>query len=352
MNNENTIYDNPNRNTRDEETQFDSKAAGNENTRYDNAADESTQFDDNRFADNKPTEPTNAPVQPKKMSMGKRVAIAFGASAALGGAAAMFMSATPAENVIDEDKPEDESDNGDDKHPDWTDGEVPVAQGVNDGMSFGEAFNAARAEVGSGGVFEWHGYIYSTYTAEEWDAMSQEDRDAYGSHFNWSAQPAANEEAEVVSSTPNGGAHATTADNSEPDYVAGANGGNAEVVAVSDDEISDDEVEVEILGVEHDAESGVTYAQLNYDNHDAVLIDINDDNTFDVLAVDANNDHQISQNEIVDISDQNLTTEMVSAQVNHTAGAGQEEQYASMDDHMTVDDGMGGAAGDECMVDL
>ena len=182
--------------------------------------------------------------------------------------------------------------------------------------------------------------------------MSQEDRDAYGSHFNWSAQSAANEEAEVIDSTPSGGAHATTADNSEPDYVAGTNGGNAEVVAVSDDEISDDEVEVEILGVEHDAETGMTYAQLNYDNHDAVLIDINDDNTFDVLAVDANNDHQISQNEIVDISDQNLTTEMVSAQVNHTAGAGQEEQYASMDDHMTVDDGMGGAAGDDCMVDL
>ena len=111
MNNENTIYDNPNRNTRDEETQFDSKAASNENTRYDNAADESTQFDDNKFADNKPTEPTNAPVQPKKVSMGKRVAIAFGASAALGGAAAMFMSATPAENVIDEGKPEEESDN-------------------------------------------------------------------------------------------------------------------------------------------------------------------------------------------------------------------------------------------------
>ena len=39
MNNENTIYYNPNRNTRDEETQFDSKAASNENTRYDNAAD-------------------------------------------------------------------------------------------------------------------------------------------------------------------------------------------------------------------------------------------------------------------------------------------------------------------------
>ena len=56
---------------------------------------------------------------------------------------------------------------------------VPVAN-VSDDMSFGEAFAAARAEVGAGGVFMWHGNLYNTYVAEEWDAMSQEEIAEFG----------------------------------------------------------------------------------------------------------------------------------------------------------------------------
>lgn len=37
-------------------------------------------------------------------------------------------------------------------------------------LSFGEAFAAAREDLGPGETFEWHGNVYSTYTAEEWDA--------------------------------------------------------------------------------------------------------------------------------------------------------------------------------------
>ena len=43
---------------------------------------------------------------------------------------------------------------------------------VDDNLNFRDAFEAARAEVGPGGVFRWHGNIYNTYTAEEWKAMS------------------------------------------------------------------------------------------------------------------------------------------------------------------------------------
>lgn len=42
---------------------------------------------------------------------------------------------------------------------------------VSDNLSFGEVFAQARAEVGPGGVFHWHGGIYNTYTAAEWNAM-------------------------------------------------------------------------------------------------------------------------------------------------------------------------------------
>ena len=50
---------------------------------------------------------------------------------------------------------------------------------VNDGLSFGEAFALARAEVGPGGVFHWHGGIYNTYTAAEWNAMTVEQKHVF-----------------------------------------------------------------------------------------------------------------------------------------------------------------------------
>ncbi|MCC8071618.1 MAG: hypothetical protein LIO90_07440 [Bacteroidales bacterium] len=45
---------------------------------------------------------------------------------------------------------------------------------VNDDMTFSEAFAAAREELGPGGVFQWHGGAYATYTADEWAALHEE----------------------------------------------------------------------------------------------------------------------------------------------------------------------------------
>lgn len=57
--------------------------------------------------------------------------------------------------------------------------DMNVASGINDSMSFGEAFAAARQELGAGGLFVWHGNTYGTYYANEWNAMSAEDQDQY-----------------------------------------------------------------------------------------------------------------------------------------------------------------------------
>ena len=59
--------------------------------------------------------------------------------------------------------------------------ELQIADSVQEEMSFREAFDAAREEVGPGGAFSWHGNVYSTYRAEdpEWADMSQEQREAY-----------------------------------------------------------------------------------------------------------------------------------------------------------------------------
>ena len=57
--------------------------------------------------------------------------------------------------------------------------DLNVATSVDDSMSFSEAFAAARAEVGAGGVFIWHGNTYGTYYAGEWNSMSEEDKEQY-----------------------------------------------------------------------------------------------------------------------------------------------------------------------------
>lgn len=47
---------------------------------------------------------------------------------------------------------------------------------VSEELSFADAFTAARAQVGPGGVFTWHGNLYGTYTEAEWNAMSAEQK--------------------------------------------------------------------------------------------------------------------------------------------------------------------------------
>ena len=54
-------------------------------------------------------------------------------------------------------------------------------------MSFNEAFAAARAEVGSNGVFEWRGGYYGTYHSDEWAEKSDEFKQAFGSH-DWASE--------------------------------------------------------------------------------------------------------------------------------------------------------------------
>lgn len=57
--------------------------------------------------------------------------------------------------------------------------DAPFAKDVNDSMSFTEAFQTSRAEVGTGGIFEWKGNLYNTYYKEEWDNMDKSDKVAF-----------------------------------------------------------------------------------------------------------------------------------------------------------------------------
>ena len=66
----------------------------------------------------------------------------------------------------------------DDNNVDDEESELQVAE-VSDDLSFSEAFAEARDEVGAGGVFYWHGGIYGTYYKDEWDAMTDEEKQEF-----------------------------------------------------------------------------------------------------------------------------------------------------------------------------
>lgn len=54
--------------------------------------------------------------------------------------------------------------------------EPSLATSVNDDMSYQQAFDAARTELGPGHYFTWHGQNFSTYTQEEWQRLDAEDQ--------------------------------------------------------------------------------------------------------------------------------------------------------------------------------
>lgn len=172
--------------------------------------------------------------------------------------------------------------------PAWSDGEVAVAQGDYDDMSFSEAFAAARAEVGPGGAFEWHGRVYGTYLRDEWQNMSAEERADYKSHFSWNSHSSASHDGLAQNES-------ETSSNHSEDITGEVVEQNNEIPVV------------EVIGVAHNSESDSNIAVVSVDDDVVVLVDVDNDERFDVMATDINSDGKLSENEVFDIRDNNLT---------------------------------------------
>lgn len=123
--------------------------------------------------------------KPEKKDMGSKKTIGVASMAGAAGVIAGLLTPVqlfPQSSDIEDDNvnaeggttPDISSNNG---HYDGH--EMDVATTVDDSMSFSEAFAAARNEVGPGGLFTWHGHTYGTYYADEWNAMSEADKDQY-----------------------------------------------------------------------------------------------------------------------------------------------------------------------------
>jgi len=57
--------------------------------------------------------------------------------------------------------------------------DVPPVACVGDEMTFIEAFDAARKEVGPAGLFAWRDTFYSTFTDNEWNLVAENDKERW-----------------------------------------------------------------------------------------------------------------------------------------------------------------------------
>lgn len=202
-----------------------------------------------------------------------------------------------------------------------TDEGVRVAQ-VSDDMSFSQAFADARAQVGAGGVFEWHGKVYGTYYKDEWDQMSRSERAEFQSKVDYQdvmdAEANAHDVASHVQSSGHhshheSAVHHTSYDTVDHEYSdSNAHPASEELVAPTTDE------GIEVVGAgPMEMPNGEVHnvAVLAQGDDQALIVDVDDDGDFDVLIHDDNGDGQITYNEYHDISAGNITYDDINAQI-------------------------------------
>lgn len=192
------------------------------------------------------------------------------------------------------------------------DGSIEFAEGVNDEMSFAEAFAAARAEVGAGGAFVWHGEVYGTYTAAEWNAMSEEQQQEWGSHFTWNQGE--NQETEGNDDDGRGGPEEVTGEQEnevrggeqeqqtpevqepqptpevqEPQPTSQVEEPGTDVIDEPAGEIVVQPIDMDdFIGLDSGTDGDAQYVTGLVDGHQAIAIDVDSDGIIDVVAVDYN----------------------------------------------------------------
>lgn len=326
-NEEDTILENGKNNTNDESTVIanDVHTSNDEGT----VVDEVKTKDSTGSVSSPEAGEKSEPIQSKGVNW-KQVAITTSSAAVMGAAGVLLTSFANAEVDIKEegknDDPKVGHHNNTTNHPETTHSSesahtseseqttetaenvaevrvegLPVSHNVTDDMSFEEAFTAARQEVGPGGVFEWHGGVYGTYYASEWNAMSDEEHQEFGNHISY-RDNSMGEEIET-NDTPKEELAEVKVE-TEAEIV------DAEVVDIEVEDPSN--VEVELLGhdlVTLEDGSQMEMGFMEVEGHSAIVVDVDVDGSYDILGVDFNDNGQMESNEIVDIQGAGLTVQ-------------------------------------------
>lgn len=238
-----------------------------------------------------------------------------------------------------------------------TDEGMRVAQ-VDDSLSFSQAFAEARAQVGAGGVFEWHGKVYNTFSQNEWRDMTAADRAEWQSRVDYSdVTDSAHSNLYATHHTSSG--HAHTAHAEAVDEVPQ----NASYIDHSAQETADaggdDEVHVIGVAVHDNGQGGMaTIAGLQSGDDMALLVDVDSDGTVDYVVHDDNGNGHYESNEWHDVSaDGMATTDVVDAYMGEAQQHGVDAVVTNLDSgeqyHITpTDDGYGLTSIDDTTPDV
>lgn len=264
-----------------------------------NAKDEQTQLVDEQtqIIEETVNEEQETSQESKRSTRVKKVAGVAGVAAAGVAAGAVFTSMASGD-----DAKTTQANAADKAHTAVPAGNVKVAE-VSDDMSFDEAFASARKQVGAGGVFEWRGKLYGTYYKNEWDNMSQADKDQYAAN---------------VFGTPQAKTHRTNTQDQPQQDVAEENVAeqNTNVQQVSQQSNNQQDMTEadsgeggryniqQIYGARTVIDNNgnpMTMVEAKVNGHNAILCDINQDDKIDSMAIDANDDGRITQDEIIPV---------------------------------------------------
>ncbi|MCH5225427.1 MAG: hypothetical protein J1D77_05475 [Muribaculaceae bacterium] len=214
--------------------------------------------------------------------------------------------------------------------PSWAVGDIQVAEGVEDSMSFSQAFAAARSEVGPGGAFEWHGNVYGTYSADEWNAMSPAEKADYNNHFNWN---------NVDTSSNNGVTGSSSTGTNEVEVVSVLEDSPLATETVTQIEIVDMEPqpEIEVLGVVHDHETGANIGGITVDGQEVFLVDVDGDLEFDIVTSDLNHNGQLDEGEAYDIHGGGLTVDHLGGFSDPNDAIQASDDYIANNDYPVMD---------------
>ena len=293
----------------DERTRFENERDYNSTDRTELCGDYNTSYDDIVKADEPCAKESQSGGKWKPVVIGGSAGILMGAAGAFAGNAAisgMDFSSDNDEPMVVEDEDllaADEAqvvESADSPMVNDVDGELAAAEvptfdnigaipAVNDDMSFADAFAEAREDLGPGGLFVWHGNVYNTYYAEEWNAMSPAAQEAFAdSASRVTFPPIAGDDGYEMAY--------------EPDSVG-----------VYVDETDDD---VHILGVYEENIDGqnMYIGEVEIDGENVVLVDGDQDGLFDVLIADVDGDGVIGENDFVDISSDGITVSDLAAE--------------------------------------
>lgn len=183
--------------------------------------------------------------------------------------------------------------------------------------NFSDAFAQARQQVGPGGVFEYNGRLYGTYYADEWNNMTSQERADYQSRVN-----------EVAPS------HHTSVHKAAPTHVTSHHDVAVDAVPSNAEMISAEPVDsqIRVLGVEavqNEDGQTINVALVECEGDQALFVDVDNNGVVEVLLHDDNQDGQIQDSEVHDISEAGIgIDDLVQAQIAQEG----EVNYASADD--------------------